>query len=250
MCVHNRGRYRCQECPRCVICLTSTAAYGDKTDMCLGCYRLAAVANARPQEAELKRYLENKKRIQTKRDAMPKKKNEMALKQVLNAMPGLEVVIHDKTVVGADAACEGANKRPDFQLGVKKIHEHASIWIECDENQHNTPQYGCELKRIWNMYVATVDQKSVHVIRWNPHAFETGFKPSSEAVKKDERYDVLTKEINRSIEEAEKGPLGFALKITWICYDCTCQETARCGYVHSREFSTEAEVQQAIDGGL
>lgn len=248
ICEHSRKRCKCQECPRCVICLTSTAAYGDKTDMCLGCYRLAAVANARPQEAELQRYLENKKKIQMRRDMMPKKKDEMALKKFLDEMPGLEVVIHDKAVVGADAECEGAKKRPDFQLGVRKIQEHMSIWVECDENQHNLPQYGCELKRIWNMYAAMVNKKSVHVIRWNPHAFKTGFKLSSEAVKKNERYELLTEEINHSIEEAEKGPLAYTLKITWICFDCKCGSMAQCGYVHSKVFKTEQEVQQAIDG--
>ena len=248
LCVHNRERYRCHECPRCVICLTSTAGYGDKTDMCLGCYRLAAVASARPQEAELQRYLENKKKIQMRRDMMPKKKDEMALKKFLDEMPGLEVVIHDKAVVGADTECEGAKKRPDFQLGVRKIQEHTSIWVECDENQHNLPQYGCELKRIWNMYAAMVNKKSVHVIRWNPHAFKTGFKLSSEAVKKNERYELLTEEINHSIEEAEKGPLAYTLKITWICFDCKCGSMAQCGYVHSKVFKTEQEVQQAIDG--
>ena len=38
-------------------------------------------------------------------------------------MPGLEVVIHhDKSVLGADADCEGSRNRPDFQLMLKKIH--------------------------------------------------------------------------------------------------------------------------------
>lgn len=215
--------------------------------MCLGCYRLAAVASARPREAELQRYLENKKKINIRRDVMLRKKDEMALKTFLDEMPGLEVVIHDKTVVGADTECEGANKRPDFQLSVWKIQEHMSIWVECDENQHNSPQYGCELKRIWNMYAAMVYKKSVHVIRWNPHAFKTGFKLSSEAVKKHERYELLTEEINHSIEEAERGPLAYTLKITWICFDCKCGSMAQCGYVHAKVFKTEQEVQQAID---
>ena len=249
-CIHNRDRYKCKECPRCVICLQSAAAYGEEANMCLGCFRMEAVVRARPQEAELARFLENRAKIKTSRDMFLRKKPELQLKKFLSEMPGLEVVIHhDKSVLGADADCEGSRNRPDFQLMLKKIQEHLAIWVECDENQHKDPQYGCELKRVYNMYRATVDKKSVHVIRWNPHAFSTGYKSSKEAVNKNERNALLTNEIHKSVQSAEEGLPGYTLKITWICFDCNCETRERCGYVHTKEFKTCEEIQKEIDQG-
>ena len=228
--------------------MTSVAGYGENSSMCLACFRLHAVSTSRPNENALKEYLEKKARLTVqKRDV--RKKDEMELKAFLEEMPGLEIVVHDNAVMGADSACPGAKLRPDFQVSSRAIREHLSLWVECDEDAHRAPQYSCELARIWKMYSAAMWKYRVHVVRWNPHAFATGFKTSREKFPKARRYEILKQELDRIIKEAQEQPPDFLLKITYICYDCSCGSADACGFVHHRTYMSEEEVQGDLERG-
>ena len=103
-----------------------------------GVFPHAGGGSKQANENALKEYLEKKARLTVqKRDV--RKKDEMELKAFLEQMPGLEIVVHDNAVMGADSACPGAKLRPDFQVSSRAIREHLSLWVECDEDAHRMP---------------------------------------------------------------------------------------------------------------
>ena len=213
-----------------------------------GVFPHAGGGSKQANENALKEYLEKKARLTVqKRDV--RKKDEMELKAFLEQMPGLEIVVHDNAVMGADSACPGAKLRPDFQVSSRAIREHLSLWVECDEDAHRGPEYSCELARIWKMYSAVMWKYRVHVVRWNPHAFATGFKTSREKFPKARRYEILEQELDRIIKEAQEQPPDFLLKITYICYDCSCGSADACGFVHHRTYMSEEEVKGDLERG-
>ena len=127
---------------------------------------------------------------------------------------GLDVLARDVMLEGSDCV----RARPDFQL----LGTHGAHWVyvECDENQHDTYERSCEVARMWNL--AHVRGMPVTFIRFNPDSFVSDACVSGIPLAR--RLDELIKWTRWAIDTPPCAPVDFnpmniPVRVLWLFYD-------------------------------
>ena len=159
-------------------------------------------AGSQPEAAAARRYLRSAgidlmRRIANAPTGFRRKKEMQVKTSLEQADVGF---VHDKSILERDAACPGTRCRPDFQVA-HDAQKLVDIWIEVDERQHE--ERVCELNRLNDMLITRKWQmRPLVVVRLNVDAFKTGFKLSSEPFPRQERHDILLRELKRQVHDA------------------------------------------------
>jgi hypothetical protein len=132
-----------------------------------------------------------------------------------------------------------ANKRTYFPDFVWVLHDRYVI-LEIDEFQHRDPGYNNDHEREVNITHKFLQTgKAVCIIRYNPDAFETGFKKRSvylsSRTAKHLRYKLLLETLSHVMHcEFHKSRIIYSR----LFYDCNCIYADSCNFCHTLGFSS------------
>ena len=156
--------------------------------------------------------------------------------------------VNDETVIDRDSSCEKTLSRPDFQ--VQHTHQElVNIHLEVDENQHKSYDSTCELVRLNNIAISHQYRRPIVVLRYNPDPFTVGSRRiTCKQLSRDNKEKILMQQLNNVMEAAafpETFPL--LLRVIKIGYNCTCQDTTECGFVHLTDYQDQESICREYD---
>jgi len=173
-----------------------------------------------------------------------RKLKEMKIKNTLDEH---EIAyVNDVTVLDRDNDCEKSLSRPDFQ--VKHTHQElVTIYVEVDENQHKSYTDTCELVRLNNIVVSGQFRRPLVVVRYNPDPFTVGNKRvTCQELHRKDREDIFLCELKK-VMLAAAHPESFPplLRVIKIGFDCNCENTTECGFVHTIDYADQESLRTA-----
>jgi len=155
--------------------------------------------------------------------------------------------VNDITVIDRDSSCEKSANRPDFQ--VQHTHQElVTIYVEVDEDQHKKKSYDntCELVRLNDIAISHQYRRPIVVLRYNPDPFIVGSHHiTCKQLSRDDKEKILMLQL-KNVMEAAAFPETFPplLRVIKICYNCNCQTTTECGFVHVTDYQDQEAIRR------
>ena len=144
-----------------------------------------------------------------------------------------------------DTSCDKSGSRPDFQ--VQHAHQElVTIYVEVDENQHKTYENTCELVRLNDIAVSHQFRRPLVVLRYIPDPFTVGDEQITvKELPWKGKEDILLKQL-KNVMEAAAHPETFPalLRLIKIGFDCECNKTTQCDFVHSKDCPDQESIRQ------
>jgi hypothetical protein len=153
---------------------------------------------------------------------------------------------------------------PDFMWTLPDRH----VILEIDEHQHQQKFHGAS-SSTQNSYsndsnrevdminlISKISDKRIVLVRYNPDAFQTGFKPRrkylSMLTSREARKKILVQALASALTDCsvEMSPLS-AKRILYVrlFFDCTCMTIEGCNFSHVQGFDSVDEFQSVTQGG-
>jgi len=158
--------------------------------------------------------------------------------------------VQDRAVLDRDSSCDKSGNRPDFQM--QHTHQElVSIYLEIDESQHQTRSYTdtCELVRLNDIAISLQYRRPIVVLRYNPDAFTVGsHRITCKQLSHDDKEKILMQQL-KNLMEAAASPETFPplLRVIKIGYNCKCQTTTECGFVHVTDYPDQESIRREYD---
>ena len=214
---------------------------------CRRCHRVQQITSNCGFAKRL-RYLLHKRGIVTKPlpNTGERKKKEMKIKDTLDQND--INYVNDVTVIDRDSSCEKTLSRPDFQ--VQHTHQElVNIHLEVDENQHKSYDSTCELVRLNDIAISHQYRRPIVVLRYNPDTFTVGsHRITCKQLSHDDKEKILMQQL-KNLMEAAASPETFPplLRVIKIGYNCKCQTTTECGFVHVTDYPDQESIRREYD---
>jgi len=158
--------------------------------------------------------------------------------------------VNDITVIDRDTSCEKSANRPDFQ--VQHTHQElVTIYVEVDEDQHKKKSYKstCELVRLNDIAISLQYRRPIVVLRYNPDPFTVGsHRITCKQLSRNKKEKILIQQL-KNVMEAAASPENFPplLRVIKIAYNCNCQTTTECGFVHVTDYADQESIRRAYN---
>jgi hypothetical protein len=276
VCIHHRRKYQCTECAKlglinsseicpcairkrycsihgganlCVVCLSTTVLKVGTT--CMGCnVDPAKVVRVKKREVEVMEWI---KELPATYTAYNKSLASILLKDVDCGNSSLS----KKLALWFDLVREAKTYYPDFMWTLENRH----ILLEIDEHQHksefwrsNTKAYANDHQRDMDMVqqISCISDKQIVVVRYNPDAFQTGFKRRSQYLStltcRDARKKTLLDTLNILMQTGnpQTGAWGQQIVYIRLFFDCTCDSLQTCQFTHAQGFDSVDDFNRAM----
>ena len=253
ICVHGKRLHLCRECGGNSFCacgrMKNTCPKHGGIALCINCINWPDPQHKNPEYGNYcARCFKNKWPEDPKSKHKRQKVKEDRVKTFLQEND--ISFVQDRAVLDRDSSCDKSTNRPDFQVQ-HTYQELVSIYLEIDESQHQTRSYTdtCELVRLNDIAISHQYRRPIVVLRYNPDPFTVGSHHiTCKQLSRDNKEKILMQQL-KNVMQAAAFPETFPrlLRVIKIGYNCMCQNTTGCGFVHLTDYEDQESICREYD---